>query len=404
MRKIDVQNFQRATRDTPREVNRRIILALMRESGPVSRAELARSMNVPRGMITSLVNELLSEGLIYEGATASAPRGRRPVLLHLQSEGRLAVGVDVRVSRTTVCISDFGGNRLAEDSFDTPRNPGNLVDRVVESVESLRSSAEADAGCEGVGVVVPGMVDGRTGMILNAPTLGWRDVDIREGLARRLGLPVYIERDAVACVLARMWMGDHPDESARDLVYLIVSDGVGTGLVLNGQAVRGRHFTAGEFGHIPLGAEGPVCSCGSTGCLEAFTSDSATVQRYEALSPATGEARDGDEPVLVEEVVDRAHQGDEAALAAVRETGRYLGLGIAAIVNTLNPARVVVGGGITRGWDVVEPLVREAVRRRALTPAAAETTLIVDEDYAGTRLQGATALVVAPAFAAPQIA
>lgn len=406
VRKIDVQNFQRATRDTPREVNRRIILALMRERGPISRAELARSMNVPRGMITSLVNELLGEGLIFEGATAEAPRGRKPVLLHLESRGRLAVGVDVRASRTTLRVSDFAGECLAEESFPTPDDPGDLVEELHVRILRLVGVHGSHGEFEGVGVVVPGMVDGRTGRVLNAPTLGWRDVDIREDLSRRVGLPVHMERDAVACALARMWMGDGAGDRYRDFVYLIVSEGVGIGVVVNGQPMRGRNFTAGEFGHVPLDLEGPVCSCGARGCLEAFTCDAATVARYEELRKARhdGTCLPRGEELTLGEIVARAESGDSCAREAVRVTGRYVGVGVAAIINALNPARVVLGGDITAAWDVLEPEVRAQIRERALTEAAAATPLQVDPDYAGTRLRGAAALVVAPAFAAPQIA
>lgn len=403
MRKIDIQNFQRATRDTPREVNRRIILALLRERGPISRAELARTMDIPRGMITTLVNELMEEGLIQEGATASAPRGRKPILLQLRSHDRFALGVDIRASKTVLTLCDFGGAEVAREEFATHRAAGREVDELVRRAEQLLSTRE-EGECEGLGVVVPGMVDGRTGRVLNAPTLGWRDVDLQEALAARLDLPVYVERDAVACAMARMWMGDDASERSRDFVYLIVSEGVGIGLMVNGQAVRGRHYTAGEFGHIPLDLSGPRCSCGGYGCLEAFTCEAATLARYAEGASEEERLAVVEGTLTVRELVERARSGDAQARGAVEETGRYLGIGMAAIINALNPARIVVGGAITAGWEMVEPRVRAEVRERTLTDSAAGTPLTVDPCYPDTRLRGAAALVVAPAFAAPQIA
>lgn len=405
MRKIDVQNFRRATRDTPRAINRRIILNLLREHGPVSRADLARLMDIPRGMVTSLVNELLEEDLVYEGTTTSVPRGRRPTLLHLRSHDRLAIGVNVRASRTMVQLTDFAGTELARESFETPPTPGEFVELLAERVGNLLSPAERRRDCEGAGVVFPGMVDRYTGRILHAPTLGWEDVDMGPTLEESLGLPVYMERDAVACAMARLWTTDTQPDQRQNFVYMIVSEGVGTGLVVNNQPVWGQNFTAGEFGHVPIDMDGPPCSCGARGCLEAHASDVATVARYLGI-PFQGRRTTADvraSGVSVSDVVGRARAADAAALAALEVTGRYLGVGIAGIVKALDPGRIIIGGEITTGWDLVEPHVTAAVEGQALTHFAS-TVVEADPAYTETFLQGASTLVLAPAFAAPNVA
>lgn len=406
MRKIDVQNFRRATRETARNINRRIILSLLRDRGPVSRADLARLMEIPRGMITSLVNDLLAEGLVVEGDTASTRRGRKPTLLHLRSRDRLAVGVDIRASRTTLQLCDFAGRPVASREFETPGCPDELVSRVAAVVDDVRGEAEGAAALEGIGVVVPGMVDARTGMVLNAPTLGWRDVDLGGALEESLGLPVYVDRDAVACAMARMWLESGPEGGTRDLVYLIVSEGVGTGLVVNGQPVRGRSFTAGEFGHVPLDLDGPACSCGGRGCMEAFVSDPATVARYRRRELATAGSSSTHHRGLpgVRGLVDLARAGDDDAREALEVTGQYLGVGLSAIINALNPAWIIVGGDVTGAWNLMLPFIQAEISARTLTVDAAGTPITVDPDYAESRLKGAAALVVAPAFAAPQLA
>lgn len=406
MRKIDVQNFTRATRETARDINRRIILSLLRDRGPVSRAELARLMEIPRGMITSLINDLLSDGLVVEGDTATTRRGRKPTLLHLRSRDRLAVGVDIRARRTSLQLCDFAGRPVACREVPTPECPDALVEEVARLVGELGDDSEGQGVVEGVGLVVPGMVDARTGVILNAPTLGWRDVALGPVLESRLGIPVYVERDAVACAMARMWLESRPEGATRELVYLIVSEGVGAGLVVNGQPVRGRSFTAGEFGHVPLDLDGPACSCGGRGCLEAFVSDTATVARYlRRAAPSPEGGRGWTEAIPgVEEVVGWAREGDPHAQEAVEATGQYLGVGLAAIINALNPAWIIVGGDITAAWDLMLPFIDSEISDRTLTVDAAATPITVDPDYAESRLKGAAALVVAPAFAAPQLA
>lgn len=406
VRKIDARNFRRATRETARNINRGIILSLLRDRGPVSRAELARLMDIPRGMITSLVNDLLSEGLIEEGDTASTRRGRKPTLLHLKSHDRLAMGVDVRATRTRLQVCDFAGRVLASRTFPTPDGPEDFLEAVVASSEGFREETGGSGTLEGVGVVVPGMVDARTGSVLNAPTLAWREVELGAMLQGRLGLPVFVERDAVACAMARMWLENGLEGGGRDFVYLIVSEGVGAGLVVNGQPVRGRSFTAGEFGHVPLDLGGPPCSCGGRGCLESFVSDPATVARYRQRKLAArraGSREDGPLPE-VEDIVDRAAQGDTIARAALEETGQYLGVGLAAIINTLNPAWIIVGGSVTGAWDLMLPFVLSELSARTLTLDAAGTRISVDPDPDESRLRGALALVVATAFAAPQLA
>ncbi len=404
MRKIDTRDFRRATRSTSRQINRQILLNLVREHQPISRADLARRMTLGRGVVTTLVNELLEEGVLYEGALVELPRGRRPKMLHVETRDRLVVAIDLRFSRTDVLLADLGGKQIALERFATRFGPEELLDELAVRVRRLLRTHAARGRCQGIGMVIPGMVDRASGRVLNAPQLGWRDVQVRAGLAARTGLAVHVENAPAACALAHIWLSERAN-GIRDFVYLSVSDGVGTGVVVNGEVVRGHAHTAGEFGHIPIRAEGPICLCGSQGCLEAYTSTLATVARYlgHELSPAIARELLQQSGVTVDDVVRRAGEGDERARAAVADTGRYLGIGVSMIVQALNPAQIVVGGEITGAWDLVEPAIRAEVARRALTPRAAETPVIPEPTGRMPRLRGAVALVAAPVYAAPQV-
>jgi N-acetylglucosamine repressor len=406
VRKIDPRNFQRATRTTTKDINRQIVLNLVREYQPISRADLARRMEVARGIVSPLVNELIEQGLLYEGATGNSPRGRKPTLLHVRSHDRLALAVDVRLSETQLMLSDFSGRPVSQEVFRTPPEPAELV---AEVGARARRMMEAHAGlgvCQGVGVVVPGMVDRCTGRLVNAPTLGWRDVDLREGLAREIGLPVEIERDAVACAYAQIWLAQGQQAEVPDsFVYVTFSDGVGAGLVVGGRVVRGHRDAAGEFGHIPLTLEGPACLCGSRGCWEAYTSNVAIVARYlgRELSTRESYAKIRETGMTVADVIARARSGDAAARDALEVSGRYIGLGLAAIVNALNPARIIVGGEIAGAWDMIGAAALAALAERTLTRGTAATPVIPEPSDPQTRLRGAAALIVAPLFAAPTI-
>lgn len=406
MRRINTRNFHRATRTTPREVNRQIVLNLVREHQPISRAELARRMEVARGVVTPIVNDLLRESLIYEGAIGVASRGRKPRLLHIRTQDRLAIAIDVRFRRTYLTMSDFGGREIARESIATPLPPEELADALAERVRGMQQEHARVGSCEGIGLSVPGMVDHATGRVLHAPTLGWSDVDLRELLGARTGLPVHIERDAVACALAQMWSGKSGGTGSESFVYVTIADGVGAGVVVNGQVLRGHGDTAGEFGHIAIHPEGPECLCGLRGCWEAYTSNLATVARYLGHDPSPEEARRllEQHEIGITELITRARTGDARARAALQETGRYLGMGLSMIVSALNPSRIYVGGEITAAWDLVEREVREAVERRALSSRAAATPIIPEQASEYPRLRGAMALVAAPVFAAPRFA
>jgi predicted NBD/HSP70 family sugar kinase len=406
MRKINTRSFVRATRSTPREINRQIVLNLVREHQPISRADLARRMSVGRGMVTSLVGELLTDGSIFEGTTADAPRGRKPMMLYVRTHDRLAIAIDVRFSQTYLMLSDFSGTPIALETFDTIVEPRALVAALARRIARVLKAHRAAGKCKGIGLVVPGMVDQRTGRVLNAPQLGWRDVDVRDALAKMTGYTVHIENAPIACALAQMWLGERGDDAPRDFVYVTVSDGVGTGLVVNGEVLRGHDNTAGEFGHVPIDPQGPECLCGSHGCLEAFTSNLATLSRYlgQDFSPTGTRTLLNESKLTITDVLHRAADGDAKARAALDETARFLGRGLAVIVNTLNPAQIFVGGEITEAWEQLAPVMRAMIRERALTSLAAATPIIPEPASNYPRLRGATALVAAPIFAAPQVA
>jgi N-acetylglucosamine repressor len=403
MRKIDTDDFTKGTRSTPRVINLQIALNLVREHQPISRADLARRMKVGRGMVTSLVQELLSTGVLYEGDTVDVPRGRKPTMLHVRTHDRFAIAIDVRFSRTYVMLSDFEGMQIVTETFETTFDPDELVETLAKRIHRLLQSSAAVGRCEGIGLVIPGMVNSRTGRIYNSPQLGWRDVNIRDALQNATGIPVHIQNASQACALAEMWLGKRGN---GDFAYVSVSDGVGVGIVLGGEVVQGHSHTAGEFGHMPISEDGPRCLCGARGCLEAYTSNLATLSRYLDMELSPGEMRKvlKTSGLTIQELITRARLGDERAVYALKETGSYLGKGLLMILHALSPHRIIVGGEITAAWDLIEPRVRSIIQERALTTAAAATPIIPEPAGASPRLQGGIALVAAPVFAAPEVA
>ncbi|HEV7398273.1 MAG TPA: ROK family transcriptional regulator [Pyrinomonadaceae bacterium] len=408
MRKINTHDFRVATRSTAREINQRIALNLIREHQPVSRADLARQLRMTRGSVTILVQHLIAQGLIYEGATGEAARGRKPTFLHLRTRDRLAIAVDIRFSKTMLVLYDFSGKQLETEAFDTIFSVPEFIRDLSARIRKLLKRGEIQNNCEGVGVAVPGMVDQRTGLVLYAPTLGWRQVELRERLGAATGLPVHIENSGRACALAQLWLERGDATSPNSFIYVSVSDGVGIGMVANGELVRGHYHSAGEFAHMPLNLDGPHCLCGASGCWEAYISNLATLSRYfgwnlSRLSP--NHLRDSKlSSFSVLDLVGRAKGGDVRAIAALQSTGRFLGLGLGTIIKIVDPDCIYLGGEITAAWDLIETTVREALGERALTENAALTPLRVTSLQDSPRLRGAAALIAAPNFAAPRVA
>lgn len=411
MRKINTRKYTLATRATPREVNRRIVLNLIREHQPISRAELARRMNVRRAALTAIVRDLLAAGDIYETGRAVSVRGRRPTLIRVRTSGRLAVAVDIRPGHTSIALADFSGAVLARDMFETPRDPDALAARLVTRVEAIMEGRTSDddesAVCQGIGIVVPGMVDRRSGQVLYAPRLGWRNVNLRDAIHARIDVPVSVESAPIACALARLWLMTGEPRGVNNFAYVSVSDGVGVGIVMAGEVLRGENHTAGELGHVSLDPNGPVCACGKRGCWEAFACNTATAARYaDHETPHTSPhlervGRDG--VPTVEEIIRRALLGEPAAVSALSETGRQIGRGLAAVVSAFNPKRIYVGGEVTAAWSLLEPRIREALVEGTLTDVGRATPVYPDANPGEYRLLGAVALVAAPSFAALRV-
>ncbi|HEY2435253.1 MAG TPA: ROK family protein [Vicinamibacterales bacterium] len=406
MPRIHPPRFRIAGRGTPREINRQILLNLVRSHQPVSRADLARMMGTTRAAVTFIVNDLIGEGFVYEGAKGEAPRGRKPQFLYIDSRKRWVLAVDIRATRTSLTVCNLLGEPLVGvTSFATETQVKKLVktlaDRVKRTVGEHRDLGE----CQGIGVVVPGMVGPGGERVLFSPRLGWRDVPLREMLAAATRLPVTVENSGRACALAQIWSIRADATPAGDLAFVNVSDGIGVGIVVRGEVLRGLHNVAGEFGHIPLNVDGPPCACGATGCWESYVSNLATLSRYfgREVSPR--------KPMPVEmtsftvdDLIARARGGDGKAIAAVQATARYLGLGLASLVNAVDPARIYLSGEIIGAWDLIEGTTRRALAERALAPAAASTSLVTVSLPEYPRLRGAAALVAAPVFAVPSVA
>ncbi len=401
---MDIGNLAPANHRVLRDINEVMVLNVIREKHPISRIEIAELIGLEGSTVSKIVSRLLVDDFVYEeGVGESSPLGgRKKRYLHINPRKACAIGVDLRPSGYTVALSDFRGK--IQRCVDLPANPDPhaamaAVARVIREV--LRSCRSE--GAEGIGVSLVGLVDPVEGRVLAGEGLGWGDdVPVGSMLRRSLDMdiPLYFENGAWLGALAEVWFGKHA-RPPRNLVFWDIGEGIGSGIIIRGQFYHGSMNGAGEFGHIPLNLDGPACSCGGRGCLEAYASDPATVQRYLALRRSRSKAIGG---ATIEDVLSRASQGETEAVEVLHEKAAYLGRGLIPIIYSLNPEVIVLGGPVTRAWATVHPIMIRELSQRiprfyldhlALSPTTLESR---------PSLVGSIALVLAHSFAAPSIA
>jgi predicted NBD/HSP70 family sugar kinase len=388
MRRIDLRTVQAANPHTIRDINRQIVLNYVREREPISRATIARETALQRSTISEIVEALTDEGLVEEIGEGKSTGGRRPTLLRLRTVGAIAIGVNITPTWTTIASSDLAGIVGRQEVFPTDPAPERTLNRVIEIIRKFSDQSSI----EGVGVSIPGLVTPATGNVIFVPFFKWRDLPIGEMISQATGLPVTIDNDANAVALAELWFGRPEVRDARDFIFVLVADGVGTGIIFDGQVYRGVRGAAGEFGHMIVGTNAPVlCSCGNDDCWEAFASERAATARY---NKSGGGSRVPNFATLIE----RALGGEQEAKAALRETARYLGIGISNLVVGFSPEAVIVGGAITRAWPLIEKALTEKIERsvRRGLPSARILRSTLNGD---PTLMGALSLVLASKFA-----
>ena len=396
MRKIDLTNFQVATSETARLINRRIALNFILRHPPMSRADLARRLGLQRSTVSAITDQLINEGWVTEGAIGRVPRGRPPRFLHLNVERAGIIAVDLRPETTTVGLAGVDARFVRQAAWPTPAEPRQFVRQLAKTVAEFRAALRQMV-FEGVGVSLPGRVDPE-GNLVFAPNLRWPSINIRELIEKGVGLPVVVENAANACALAELWFGGHSDR-VRNLIAVTVSEGIGVGLLLNGQLVHGGQAMAGEFGHVTIDENGPACPCGKRGCWERYASNSAAAQMYRTAvgAPASGVAAP-----RFEDVLRLAENGDQAAGAALDRMAEFLGFGLASLALGLGPDAIVVVGELTGAWQRVGPIVADVMKRRSLPHV--KTRIVPTDPAMQPRLRGAVSLVVQQHFGAPTVA
>jgi len=381
IQRVDLAYAELASSEIARDMNRDVVLELIRKKQPISRADLSRMSGLQPSTISAIAEQLLSEKWICEGAAAVRPRGRRPTLLSLNSDMVIVVA-DIRPNQVNIAVVDLNGRFLCRESIPLVKAPERGLENVIATMQRFIKEYP-DKSFEGIGLSLPGRVDPVTERLILAPNLPWALYDIKSAIERKIPLKVEMDNAANACMLSELWFGRM--DGVRNAVLITISEGVGAAILANGQLLTGELGLAGEFGHICIDPTGPICGCGRKGCWEMFASSRAAINWYAELQPDTPR------PAIME-LLNLAEDGDSSALEALNRQAMYLGQGLRMITSALSPELILFTGGLTSSWDRFGPIVEAELARNMLAGTPPKVSVTGDVELA--RLRGAAALVL----------
>ncbi len=381
------------------ELQGAILRVLSSASGPVSRADLGLSLGLSRNVVGAEVRRLLRTGLVEEAGFAESHGGRRSLLLRISREAGLVGAIDLGATSIDVALTTLDGAIVGHhgEPADIGYGPKRILKR---SLDLLRRLLEAEGATSGdiraVGVGVPGPVDQSQGRVVAPPIMpGWNNFPVRAAVAELVSCPVFVDND-----VNLMALGEHAAGAARGVqsfVFVKIGTGIGAGIVVDGDVMRGADGCAGDLGHVSVDADGRRCTCGNRGCLEVEAAGPAiarlgtqAAERGEAPMLAATLARQGH--LEARDVGDAAARGDLGALAVLRGAAGKIGGTLASVVSLLNPSLIVLGGGVSRIGDAFLAEIRTAVYRRSLPLATRNLPIVTSELGADAGVVGASVL------------
>lgn len=385
-----------------RAMNLSSVLGHLHVSAPLSRAQLARITGLNKSTVSSLVDDLIMRRLVCEEGTYYSATGRPAYLLRLNPKAGCVIGVEMGVGFISVIITDFTGKIIwrRDKDYDSVLKQQEIISQTSQSIAAaLQYIQEIESRPLGIGLTLPGLVDVDKGLLVFSPNLQWRDVPLGEMFHEQTGLPVFVDNDANAAAFSEHLFG--LARKARNFIFIIAGVGVGGGLFLNGDLYRGMDGFAGEIGHTNLNSEhNRPCRCGNRGCWENMGNQYALIERVRArlevgrssIIPELLEKHHS--PLTVSWINYAAEAGDKVALEALNETGEDLGLGIANLINTLNPELVVIGGTLSIAGKFILPAIKKVIEQRALFETRQKVKVELSTFGPDASVMGAVALVI----------
>ena len=386
------------------KINRSLVLNLIKNKSPVSRADISKITKLTRSTVSNIVEYLIKKDLIKEIGLTSSGVGRKAILLELNSKAYYSIGIDLGTLHTTVAITDLLGR--VETRIEYPTDCQQDKDKVIEKLIAAIHNIINNFGIKrkkiaGIGVAAPGLID-KKGTMLITPNFGWKDTPLRDILKKEFHIPVFVDNNVNTMALAEFEFGK--GQGVKNFVFINVGMGIGAGVVINGELFHGKSNCTGEIGHTTVDYNGPKCSCGNNGCLEVMASGPAIAKR------AIKAIKEGEKSLIsklvnydlnqvsAEIVATAANQGDKLGRSIMEETGEYLGTGVANIINLFNPELVIIGGGVAQAGDLIFKPLKKAVQKRAFSVSAEVAKIIPVSLGKDCTVIGAAALVLKEMF------
>ena len=341
-----------------RGVNRGNVLKCILKECSINQSAIAERVDLSIPSVMKIVDELISEGLVRRAGKANSNIGKRPEMIELVKDAYYTIGVDVGRTMIRTALCDLEGNICYSDSQLTGETTPaeDLIDRLSVMIKDImEKSSVPEEKLLGVGIAMPGLIEEETGRVILSPDFSWENVPLYDILKEKLSLPVLIENANLSLARAEDLKG--AGKNSNFLLCVNMGHGIGAGLLLNGQPYKGCSGTAGELGHMIVTPNGPICSCGNRGCLEAVASGEAIRQKAlgilkRGVPSMISELAGGDlSKIEAKTVFDAAKENDIVAQSIVNETAEYIGMALANSVNLIDPDRIVLCGGLTRNGD-----------------------------------------------------
>lgn len=357
-----------ANKDLIRAINRFVILHCIRVNERISRVDISKSTGLSQASVTGITAQLLAEGLLLEKEAGESMGGRRPVLLALNPDGAYTVGVYLSITKLSVVLvnlqADIVSSRivaLKNQAFA----PEKMADKIVRAVQACIWEADYSKGqIAGIGIALPGLVDSTSGMLRYLPNYQWEDVNLQELVRSRMDHNVYIENSANALAVSEQWFGE--GRGVDNFIVVTLENGVGLGIVINGQLYRGQKGIAGEFGHTIVEPGGPLCRCGLKGCLEAIVGNNAIIREALLAAKAGKWKPKNPKKITIEEIIDAADNGHLSLQKIFARAGRVLGIGILNLIRIFNPDKIIISGsGVAAGALIFESMYHTLARHQS---------------------------------------
>jgi N-acetylglucosamine repressor len=389
---VAVNTFRAGSRNDEQTLN------VIRRQGPISRVEIAKMTGLTPPTVTNITTKLLKLGLIVEDRIGESSGGRRPLLLKFNNLLAAVIILYIRSEKIIGYVIDPQLKILWKDSRTIKgRKEEEVLEMMLEIIQDCRKRAAVPVLA--AGVVVRGPVRIKEGIAVSVPNIGWKNAPLKTIIEDKIGLPAFIENDVKALSNGEYYYGSVKDASS--MILLKVSHGIGGGIILHGGFYRGVNDSAGEVGHTTIDIAGPVCSCGNYGCLEALASENALVDTVvkaikEGQVSLIYDMVNGNlDNVTPEDIYEAANAKDEVAVRALEQAARYLGIGIANFVNIFNPEIVIIGGGIVRGRQYIEDIIRQTIKDRSFESCSSVLEIRFLTTTTENTLKGAADIVFA---------